>query len=206
MRAFNPIPPHESLLLNVKKLKMSFKVKARRGLFSRRQREPSKPRRGQAEVILLPKRREMKATTAKRNKPKYLGSAHLGIEKLVALFSPLEPLDSLVVHLLCHFFVALLLLLCSPTVSDVLDMRLGNRVSETRKTGKSREFADGGLWLGTLRSASFSSLSSFSCSLTASWCLRASSLFAYEVMPLVGRNGFLVSCQFFPAGPRQETN
>ncbi len=37
----------------------------------------------------------------------------------------------------------------------------------------------------------------------ASCCLRASTLFAYEVNPALGRKGFLLLCQFFPAGPRR---
>lgn len=37
----------------------------------------------------------------------------------------------------------------------------------------------------------------------ASCCLRASTLFAYDVKPALGRKGFLLLCQFFPAGPRR---
>lgn len=37
----------------------------------------------------------------------------------------------------------------------------------------------------------------------ASCCLRASTLFAYDVNPALGRKGFLLLCQFFPAGLRR---
>ena len=55
----------------------------------------------------------------------------------------------------------------------------------------------------TCLSASLSSLNSFSYSLTASCCFRAAALFVYEVKPPLGLKGFLLSCQFLPAGPRR---
>lgn len=46
------------------------------------------------------------------------------LEHLVPLLTPLQPLDSLLVHLLCHLLVAFLLLLGLPPVLDLLDVLL----------------------------------------------------------------------------------
>lgn len=119
-------------------------------------------------------------------------SMGLWVEQLVALLFPLETFDSLVVHLLCHLVVSFLFLLGGSAFLDPLDMGLLSVISIRTVTTSQCKL--------TWRSASFSSFSSFSCSLMASCCLRSSCLFANEVMPAAGRKGFLASCQFLPAG------
>lgn len=104
-------------------------------------------------------------------------------------------------HLLGHLFIPLLLFLRGSAVLDSLNVRL-QAVHQHPQCGNCAS-KDAGLGLLTCLSASFSSFNSFSCSLMASCCLRASTLFAYDVNPALGRKGFLLLCQFFPAGLRR---
>lgn len=55
----------------------------------------------------------------------------LRVEQFVALLPPLQPLDSLAMHLLGHLVVALLLLLGGATVLDLLDMGLHCQLGRT---------------------------------------------------------------------------
>lgn len=58
------------------------------------------------------------------------GMKRLRVEQFVALLSPPHTLDSLVMHLLCHFLVPFLLFLGRSTVLDPLDMGLHYRLDQ----------------------------------------------------------------------------
>lgn len=117
------------------------------------------------------------------------------VDKLVALLLALESLHPLLVHLLGHLLVTFLLLLLRPLLLKGFDASLcGNDGSAPGILSPGFEFAP------TLRSASFSSLSSFSLALTAASNCLSFVRFSYDVNPEPGRKAFLGACHCFPVG------
>lgn len=113
------------------------------------------------------------------------------LEHLVALLLSLQPLNTPLVHLLLHLGKPFAFFLGCALCLDSLDSSLLHCQLQALRTRRPAS--------PTTRSASFSSLSSFSFAFTAASAFLSARRFSHVDWFAFGRNGALLSCHCLPA-------